>query len=71
MAYVAAAGRHWGSPLAIGLGLFVGTRKLLSCSFRVGIIFDEVLNAFRWCLQPDGKAVVQCVQLPVRQRVRK
>ncbi len=26
--------------------------------------FDEVLNAFRWCLQPDGKAVVQRDQLP-------
>ncbi len=29
--------------------------------------FDEVLNAFRWWLQPDGKAVVQCDQLPVHQ----
>ncbi len=33
--------------------------------------FDEVLNAFRWCLQPDGKAVVQRDQLPVRQRASK
>ncbi len=33
--------------------------------------FDEVLNSFRWCLQPDGKAVVQHDQLPVCQRASK
>ncbi len=47
-----------GSPLFIGgLGFFVGTWKLL--------------NAFRWCLQTDGKAVVQRDQLPVLQRASK
>ncbi len=47
-----------GSPLLIGgLGFFVGTWKLL--------------NAFRWCFQPDGKAVVQRDQLPVLQRASK
>ncbi len=47
-----------GSPLLIGgLGFFVGTWKLL--------------NAFKWCLQPDGNAVVQRDQLPVLQRASK
>ncbi len=42
MAYVAAAWRHWGSPLAIGgLGFFVGTWKLLSCLFRVVITLTK------------------------------
>ncbi len=40
-----------------------------------GYYFDEVLNSFRWWLQPDGKAVVQSdqmkPQLPVRQRASK
>ncbi len=33
--------------------------------------FYEVLNAFGWCFQPDGKAAAQRDRLPVLQRASK